>query len=332
MHIRLCAVLLFSFLSIAPAQTIAHDTSQDSDHDGLSDALEDAILAQFAPQFMISISDCSDMPAEFVPFQAKPVVDKQNGTIYGQVFPRAGHADQVEVHYYHLWKTDCGERGHSLDTEHVSALLARDQAWHWNALYWYAAAHEDTVCDASQIARATAVDAQSHGPQVWISRGKHASFLSDALCARGCGGDRCPEMAPLRTAKIINLGELSAPMGGSVWIDSPAWPLAIKMNRSDFVQVRMTRVDQLPVDSVAWANPENRPLQAAIHGGNTALDGAAIGHRDTNAALALANADTGNALAHASSDTSSSLSKTVRRAKKALRNTAQKVGSVIGIR
>ncbi len=215
MRLLLCAGLLLSTVSLALAQTIASAPSADSYHDGLSDALENALLIQFAPRFIISSNDCSVRPAQFVPNQAKPTVEQENGVIYGQVFPRAGHSDQVEVHYYHLWKTDCGERGHNLDAEHVSALVVRDQASNWSALYWYAAAHEDTVCDASQIARATAVDAVSRGPRVWISRGKHASFLSDVLCAHGCGGDICREMVPLVTAQIINLGELSAPMGGA---------------------------------------------------------------------------------------------------------------------
>ena len=78
------------------------------------------------------------------------MVQEENGTIYGQAFPRAGNPNQVELHYYHLWRVDCGEMGHNLDTEHVSALLGRGQTSKWKALYWYAAAHEETVCDASR--------------------------------------------------------------------------------------------------------------------------------------------------------------------------------------
>jgi len=319
MRLLLCAGLLLSTVLMALAQNIAPDPSADSDHDGLSDSLENALLIQFAPRFIISSNDCSTRPAQFVQNQIKPVVEEENGAIYGQVFPRAGHADQAEVHYYHLWRTDCGERGHNLDAEHVSALLVRDNASNWSALYWYAAAHEDTVCDASQITRATTVDARLHGPRVWISRGKHASFLSDVLCAHGCGGDSCRKMVPLATAKLINLGELSAPMSGATWVDSPEWPLATKMSRSDFAETRTARVDLLPATNIAWANPDKRPLQAVIHGGNSALSGAAVGQRDTNAALVLANTDTGSALDRASGVTGRSLSKTVRRVKKALR-------------
>ncbi len=208
MRLLLSAGVLLIFLSGPAVPRIAPQTLQDSDHDGLSDALEDALLAQFAPQFMLSVHDCSIRPAQFVPFQANPVVQQDNGTIYGQVFPRAGHADQVEVHYFHLWRSDCGEMGHNLDTEHVSALLSRDRESTWKALYWYASAHEDTVCDASQIARAATLDAERHGPRIWISRGKHASFLSDVLCAHGCGGDDCGETAPLAMSQTHQPGRV----------------------------------------------------------------------------------------------------------------------------
>ena len=125
----------------------------------------------------------------------------------------------VEIHYYHLWKKDCGRMGHALDTEHVSVLI-RASGTHsisskWMATYWYAAAHEDTVCDASQISRASTLHAEDHGATVWISAGKHASFLNEELCRRGCGGDICEKMAPLSVSRIVNLGEIGMPMNRS---------------------------------------------------------------------------------------------------------------------
>lgn len=319
-------------LSITSAQDLAPGLTVDSDHDGLSDALENALLLQFAPRFMVGSDDCSGRPAQFVPFQIKPTVQDENGTIYGQAFPRAGHADQVELHYYHLWRVDCGEKGHNLDWEHVSALLHRSQTAQWKALYWYSAAHEDTVCDASQMTRAAAVHAELSGPEIWISRGKHASFFSDAICAHGCGGDDCRAMVPLTTPKIINLGEVSAPMNGATWTNSPEWTLAGKMSRSDFDAARTTRVDQLPLTNIAWANPDKRPMQAAIRGGNSTVNGVAKGGRATDSALDLADSETAKALGSASSSTGSGLSKTFRGVKKALSATARGVGHAIGLR
>ncbi len=94
----------------------------DSDHDGMSDTLEQALLVQFVPKFMIDQHDCSNVPAEFQADKKTPELKAENGTIYGQVFPAKTLRDKApaaEVHYYHLWRRDCGGHGHPLDTEHV---------------------------------------------------------------------------------------------------------------------------------------------------------------------------------------------------------------------
>ncbi len=228
------------------------------------------------------------------------------------------HPDQVELHYYHLWRTDCGQMGHALDAEHVSALVARDEHANWKALYWYAAAHEDTVCDASQIARASTLNAESRGPEVWISHGKHASFLSGRLCTHGCGGDQCAAMKPMETAELINLGELRAPMNGAVWTASPAWPLAEKVGRSYLAAAGPARLVRLPETDFGWATPQKRPVQAVILGGNDAVGGGATGFRATNTALVIADAHTSNALDRATSSTGRALAKSYRNVKKAL--------------
>ena len=333
----LSAVLLAFTISMPIAATFASTMTADSDRDGLSDALEDTLLKQFAPRFLISAEDCSARPAEFVPLEAKPIVRSENGTIYGQAMPRTGQPDEVELHFYHLWRKDCGDMGHLLDAEHVSALISRGQAAKWKALYWYAAAHEDTVCDDSQIARASTLGAEDHGPQIWISRGKHASFLSDLLCQRGCGGDECRNLQPLVISAIINLGEPSAAVDGATWVDSPQWPLAGKMRRSDFAESRLARVDQLSATTILWTNPQKRPYQAAIRGSNDTIVGVAAGAHATDTALTttdealdLANTRTGNALGSASKSTGNGLAKSYGGVIKALRVTAQSVGKSLG--
>jgi hypothetical protein len=195
----------------------------DTDRDGLSDELEQVLLVQFAPKFMVSLVDCSNVPAEFVPGQRTPKVEAQNSTIYGHVFPAkvfSSSEPMVEIHYYHLWKQDCGAHGHPLDAEHVVVLVQASSSdlasAKWKAVYWFAAAHENTVCDVSQIARASTLDAEKSGAKVWISAGKHASFLNETLCQKGCGNDLCGNTRPVSISKIINLGELSQPMNGSL--------------------------------------------------------------------------------------------------------------------
>lgn len=332
------AALIAVTVTVLPAQTITPIVSADNDQDGLSDTLEDQLLTRFLPQFMVSPGDCSARPARFVPYQKKPTVQVEDGTIYGQAFPLAGHVDQVELHFYHLWRTDCGNMGHNLDAEHVSAVVSRDAAGEWRALYWYAAAHEDTLCDVSQLAQASTLDAESRGPRVWISRGKHASFLSDRLCSHSCGGDDCRNQAPMAVSTVVNLGELSAPAGGATWVDAKEWPLAGKMGRSDFDDARLSRAEQIPGGTIAWASPKRRPYQAAILGGNDTFDGIAAGGRATDTALTATDAalnvtseKTGNSLGRASSATGKSLAKTYGGVKKALGITVKKVGKALEV-
>lgn len=296
----MCMRLVLSALLMATCCASARVNAQafpDTDHDGLSDGLEQALLEKFTPTFMVSRNDCSVAPAYFQAGVKIPTAIADDGTIYGQAF-RAGNG--IELHFYHLWRADCGRLGHPLDTEHVSVLVrgVGEDASSYTAQYWYAAAHEDTVCDASQVTRAITISAETHGAKVWVSAGKHASFLDEKLCERGCGGDRCDEMTELHIARVVNLGEAEAPMNGAVWAQSAQWPglLTTKMMRSDMPAPLIARVDSLPDTDVAWANPEKRPAQVTIAAGGTTIDALAMSDRKTNTALVIAGNHTGNAL------------------------------------
>jgi hypothetical protein len=294
----------------------------DTDHDGLSDQLEQAILVQFKPKFMVDQADCSAVPAEFRPEDRDPTIQAENGTIYGQVFPskNADPAESlVEVHYYHLWKKDCGRMGHALDTEHVSAVIKTNDG-QWKAVYWYAAAHEDTPCDASQISRAATLDAEDHGATVWISAGKHASFLNEELCRRGCGGDLCEKMAPLAVGKIVNLGESGMPMNGASWIASARWPLTAKMVRTDFKPATVARLENLPESDIAWVNPSKRPQQHAIAAGDSTIDALVTSNQNTDTAISTAGGHTGNALDKTYRDVTHSLGVSARNVGRFLRH------------
>jgi hypothetical protein len=307
-------------------------TVMDSDGDGLSDALEAELLNQFQPKWMVSKDDCSMMPAQFAPAIADPTAIADNGTVYGQAFSPKRLSGLVELHYYHLWRRDCGQMGHPLDAEHVAVLVrneGRDKQ-EWRAMYWYAAAHEDTVCDASQVTRASTIDAKKDGATVWVSSGKHASFLSEELCTHGCGGDRCTDMERMKRGEILNLGELSHPSGGTVWASSPRWPLAEKMKRSDFTEARIALIERLQDTEIGWANPGKRPAQAAIYGGNSAVGGIATGGRSTDAALSLANDKTNSSLDVAERKTGNALSKSYKNVKKALGKAAKGTGKALG--
>jgi hypothetical protein len=303
-------------------------SSADSDGDGLNDELEQSLLDEFAPTFLINRQECSAMPAEFARGVSIPKVKAENGTIYGQVFPAktsiAGD-ETVELHFFHLWKQDCGSHGHPLDAEHVSVLVrasgVNGSAAQWKALYWYAAAHENTVCDVSQITRAATLKAEDHGATVWVSPGKHASFLNQALCHRGCGGDRCEEMKALAVKQIVNLGELEAPMNGSLWTSSLSWPLAVKMTASDFPAIPLARLEALPPTDIVWFHPGRHPAQGTI-----AISGS------TAEVLGKSGDNTFTAISVASDSTGNALEKSYRKTIHAIGSSARRVGDALQLK
>ncbi len=336
----LCALGLLS--ALVPLVAQQHSTefhlNVDTDHDGLSDALEQRLLDQFEPKFMVSQQDCSETPAEFRRELRTPEIQADNGTIYGQVFPAresSDHAMAAEIHYYHLWRKDCGGHGHALDTEHV-AVLVRASDTHlasanWKAVYWYAAAHENTVCDVSQIARASTLEAEDHGATVWISSGKHASYLNEILCRKGCGADSCENMAPLVRSKLINLGEPGMPMNGSIFISSAAWPLASKMASSNFPASPVARLKSLPETDIAWFNPGRHPVQGVIANSSRTEEALAEGGHNTTSAISLAGTSTGTAVSTAGDSTGNALQKSFRRTRHALGTSARHVGEALHV-
>ncbi len=308
----------------------------DSDDDGLSDALEEALLKQFAPTFMVAVNDCSNEPAEFWPDSVTPMVMAEDGAIYGQVSAMKNAGGRVlEIHYYHLWRQDCGRRGHALDAEHVAVQVRtsdNDLAdAKWKAMYWYAAAHEDTVCDVSQIARASTLRAEDHGAKVWISRGKHASYLNEALCTGGCGGDECDQMRELGKSRIVNLGEIGHPMNGSMFASSKRWPLTEKMKISNFPEGVLARLNEMPETEIAWFNSGRHPAQGVIAVSGSTEDALARSGANTTGAISVAGDSTGGALSTAVGSTGSALGKSYRKTTHALTESSKRVGSALGI-
>jgi hypothetical protein len=301
----------------------------DSDHDGLSDAREQALLEKFVPRFQVSRTDCAGEPALFAEGTIKPTVIKRDGTIYGQVTPRqsaTGDAE-VEVHFYDLWSVDCGRIGHPLDAEHVSVLLRAKTmdapAQDWRAVYWFAAAHEATMCDASQLAVAKALGAEQHGATVWLSAGKHGAFLSEQICTQGCGGDRCVGMTPLVVAEVINIGEPGAAMHGAVWARSQEWPLAAKM-RSDFSEAAVVRLELggVPMEMIG----AHGSVKGTIYVAHSVANGLGASGANTEGALSSANVNTEGALNGAGDKTESALARSTKAAGEALKKSTKAVG------
>ncbi|HEX3891655.1 MAG TPA: hypothetical protein VHW46_03705 [Terracidiphilus sp.] len=321
-------LLVLSLLLHSVAIAAQSARTPDSDKDGIDDSVEQSLLTQFSPHFYVDQHDCAGLPAVFQAGLFQPAPQAEDGTVYGQVFPVkiAGATEpMVEIHFYDLWDRDCGAHGHHLDTEHVAVLVKASSndlsKAKWKAIYWYAAAHENTVCDVSQLARASALGAEEDGAKVWLSPGKHAAYLAKSLCNHGCGADNCEAMRLMRTSRIINLGEPGHPMNGSDFIASNAWPLEQKMSHTDFPPEPIARLNALPHDDIAWFNAGRHPAQGVIAVSYTTGEAIAGSGENTDAALALASGKTGNALG-----------KSYRNTKHALGTTARDVGKALGVK
>jgi hypothetical protein len=335
--LMLLAAIFLSMVTVySPAQEQRVVAQVDSDRDGMSDALEQALLVQFRPTFMVGRQDCSNIPSEFRPAAHEPKPESENGTIYGQVFPSrtaVGALPTAEIHYYHLWRRDCGAHGHPLDTEHVSVLVRASDSHlphaTWKALYWYSAAHENTVCDVSQIARASTLHAEDHGAEVWISPGKHASYLNEMLCQGGCGADKCTNMVALAPGKLINLGEVGQPMNGSLFISSTAWPLAVKMANTNFPPGPVARLNQLPQSDIAWFNAGGHPAQGVIAVSSSTEQAIARSGQNTTSAISVAGDSTNSAFSTSEDSTGNALRKSYRNTRHALGSSARHVGEAL---
>jgi hypothetical protein len=187
------------------------------------------------------------------------------------------------------------------------------------------------VCDVSQIARASTLHAEDKGAQVWISPGKHASYLDERLCRRGCGADRCEAMMPLPPGRVINLGEPGHPMNGSVFLSSSAWPLKVKMEHTDFPEEPVARLERLPATEIAWFNPGRHPAQGVIAISSTTEGAMAKGASETVSSLGVASDSAGGAISVAEGSTGGALGKSYHKTVHALGTSARYVGYALGI-
>jgi hypothetical protein len=116
-----------------------------------------------------------------------------------------------------------------------------------------------------------------------------------------------------------------------VWTGSVAWPLSDKLRRSDFPESRTEALQRLPVTDIAWAHPDNRPMQGAILGGNSALLATVTGARGANTALVVANGRTDAALDQATHRTANSLTRSYNKVVGAFQKTVIKTGEALAV-
>jgi hypothetical protein len=181
----------------------------------------------------------------------------------------------------------------------------------------------------SQIARASTLHAESDGAKVWISPGKHASYLNETLCQRGCGADRCEQMTAMPVGKLINLGEPGHPMNGSAFIYSTLWPLATKMASTNFPEKPITRLKQLPDTDIAWLNSGRHPAQQIISISSSTEGALAQSEHNTTGAIVGAEDSTGSAISVAGDSTGNALGKSYRKTTHALGSSVRHVGKAL---
>lgn len=299
-------------------------TPDDLDADGIPDALEQALLEKFLPTLVLSKGECDIQPAEFLSHQAEPQVKARNGTLYGRAsffHWRGAKSTFIELHFYHLWVRDCGSLSHDLDAEHVSAIVTAGQLdspiQEWRAIYWYAAAHEDTLCDFSQAMHASALNAEDHGARIWVSRGKHASFLRQEFCARGCGGDSCQPDRILIPQRIINLGEDQLLLNGADWVRSSRWPLVSKLS-TDFPDIVLNQLTKSKKNEVVLFAGPKQPVQVMAFATSASTGALTFAGRSTDSSLSAVSRKTDNALQRSAENTEAALKKSASKAKRSL--------------
>jgi len=283
----------------------------DADRDSLDDKTEAKLLKQFRPEFLVDAHDCDGLPAEFKKGAATPTPGARNGTIYGQAFPLG--ANRIELHYYHLWTNDCGRGRHPLDAEHVAVLLENKKA-----TYWIANGHDGTLCDRRHGAPAALLNATDKGARVWVSVGKHASFLSQKRCAGGCGADQCNHPVTMKDGPLINIGEAHHPAPGYEWIRvrQGSFHLPPKME-TEFRSADLATL--AGARDIIHLSPIPKPAQAFLRGGNTTGDALLTGQQHTESALATASTQVDEALAHAGGNVNSALATSAAHVKQSLK-------------
>jgi len=126
------------------------------------------------------------------------------------------------------------------------------------------------------------------------------------MCKSGCGADSCDGNVELEhTGPVVNLGELDAPVNGSVWISSSSWVLSDRMD-TDFSADVVARLEATPTDTVVTLRGRSA-LRGTIQVSDGVLDSAATGAQNTEMSLDAANDQTSRGLGKASRSTRRSL-------------------------
>jgi hypothetical protein len=138
-------------------------------------------------------------------------------------------------------------------------------------------------------------------------------------------------MKPLGPGKLINLGEPGHPMNGALFISSSLWPLAGKMETTNFPESAVARLNLLPETDIAWFHAGRHPVQGIIAISSSTEGALAESGRNTTNAISGAGDSTDTAISVAGDSTGNALQKSYRNTGHALGTAARHVGKALHV-
>ena len=241
---------------------------------------------------MVGVQDCSGIPTEFRPGVKKPEPETDDGTIYGQVFPSkaaGGALPTAEIHYYHLWRRDCGAMVMRWIPSMCRCSCARPAAisipQHGRRCTGILQPTKTLFAMKSQIARASTPHAVNHGARIWIIPGKEASSGTGSLGLAGCGETNV-QHACLEPGKLINLERLAGREGDFHRLECLA--ASAQNCNTNFPAGPVARLNQLPDSDIAWFNAGRHPAQGVIAVSSSTQQALARSGQNTTSAISVA--------------------------------------------
>ena len=161
------------------------------DFDGIFDSCEELLADALGPRLILDVDD--PLPT-LEPYYAV----QMDGTLNGKTL--------FKVFFALAYNTDSGHIG---DSEYVVVWAVQEGGGYWSRDWMYTAAHEGTPAESNQLWVSKLSDeygwmrrcciqyvSETLRPVVWVARGKHASYGSQAACNLGgsfltIGGDVC---------------------------------------------------------------------------------------------------------------------------------------------
>lgn len=174
----------------------------DGDGDGLDDAWELDVASRALPAF--SFHSQERCPLGGIVFRLRPHPGDPDGGL-------------LAVTYTYLYERDCGLTSHLGDNEAFGATIDPARPTERMVTALRAVAHQKTICQRTSncgtCAGMTDCERVDGGaPILFVSRDKHAGYVSLSACGTLTCLDACELTAPRQGVPLVNAGEPNAPL------------------------------------------------------------------------------------------------------------------------